>query len=223
MIVYLTHWFPSRDRARALAWFFVATPIAQIVSPKLSNVLLKIGTDERQRRSAPASWGWRAGSGSTSPGASRRWSSASWSCCFLTDRPGQAHWLEPDEREALEQELKREKARHHAAARHMSVLEALRHPKVLLLAAAYFFVVTGNYGVEFFLPSILEQWYDLKLDRLTWLVILPPIGSLVGQLFVGWSSDRTRERRLHAVGPDLPGGRWPWPCILMLEAAPAAG
>src|SRR3954449_599673 len=46
VIVYLTHWFPSRDRARALAWFFVATPIAQIISPKLSNILLKIGTDE---------------------------------------------------------------------------------------------------------------------------------------------------------------------------------
>src|SRR5438128_9776354 len=46
VIVYLTHWFSSRDRARALAYFFVATPIAQIVSPKISNALLKIGTDE---------------------------------------------------------------------------------------------------------------------------------------------------------------------------------
>jgi ACS family tartrate transporter-like MFS transporter len=119
---------------------------------------------------------------------------------LLTDRPGQAHWLEPDEREALEAELKREKAEHHAG-RHMGVLEALRHPKVLLLAAAYFFIVTGNYGVEFFLPKILERWYKLKLDTLTWLVILPPIGSLIGQVTVGWSSDRTKERRLHAVLP----------------------
>jgi len=46
VIVYLTHWFPSRDRARALACFLVATPIAQIVSPKISNALLKIGIDE---------------------------------------------------------------------------------------------------------------------------------------------------------------------------------
>ena len=40
VIVYLTHWFPARDRARALAWFFVATPVAQFVSPKLSYFLL---------------------------------------------------------------------------------------------------------------------------------------------------------------------------------------
>src|SRR5688572_33372740 len=46
VIVYLTHWFPGRDRTRALATFFVATPVAQIVSPKISNALLKIGTDE---------------------------------------------------------------------------------------------------------------------------------------------------------------------------------
>src|SRR6185295_2280404 len=51
------------------------------------------------------------------------------------------------------------------------------------------------------LPSILERWYALKIDKITWLVILPPILALAGQLFVGWSSDRTRERRLHTVVP----------------------
>jgi ACS family tartrate transporter-like MFS transporter len=203
VIVYLTHWFPSRDRARALAWFFVATPIAQITSPKISNELLKIGTDETingvivHHPALLEMVGWQ-------------WVYIAWGIpavvlgilvlIFLTDRPGQAHWLQPEEREALELELKREKALHHAG-RHMSLLEALAHPKVLLLAAAYFFIVTGNYGVEFFLPRILKQWYKLELNKLTWLVIIPPMGSLVGQIFVGWSSDRTRERRLHSALP----------------------
>jgi len=195
VIVYLTHWFPSRDRARALAWFFVATPIAQITSPKLSNELLKIGMNGNSPVLGLVGW---------------QWVYIAWGIpavvlgvlvlIFLTDRPGQANWLEPEEREALELELKREKALHHAG-RHMKLLEALSHPKVLLLAAAYFFIVTGNYGVEFFLPSILKQWYKMDLNKLTWLVIIPPMGSLVGQLFVGWSSDRTRERRLHAALP----------------------
>ena len=76
---------------------------------------------------------------------------------------------------------------------------------VLLLAAAYFFAVTANYGVEFFLPSILQQWYNLKFDTLTWLVILPPCMALVGQLFVGWNSDRLKERRWHTVVPIVVG------------------
>jgi ACS family tartrate transporter-like MFS transporter len=195
VIVYLTHWFPSRDRARALSWFLIATPIAQITSPKLSNELLKIGIDGHPRVLGMVGW---------------QWVYIAWGIpavvlgvlvlLFLTDRPGQANWLAPDERDALELELKREKALRHGS-RHMTLGEAFRHPKVLLLAAAYFFIVTGNYGVEFFLPSILEKWYRLKLDKLTWMVIIPPVGSLLGQLFVGWSSDRTGERRLHAAMP----------------------
>src|SRR5258708_6942037 len=46
VIVYLTHSFATPDPARALAYFFVAAPIAQVISPKLPNILLKIVTDQ---------------------------------------------------------------------------------------------------------------------------------------------------------------------------------
>ena len=124
----------------------------------------------------------------------------------LPDWPKDARWLEPDEREALEQELSNEKERDTRGA--TAIRTSLRpwprhceHPKVLLLAAAYFFVVTASYGVEIFLPKILEKWYELRLSELTWAVIIPPLGGLVGQLLVGWSSDRTGERRLHGSMP----------------------
>jgi len=202
VIVYLTHWFPSRDRARALACFLIATPTAQILSPKISNALLKIGTDETVNGLPvhhPELFGLEG-----------------WQCVYifwglpavllgilvfflLKDWPRDASWLTPEEREALQQELEREKNRHRA--RRMTVLEALGHPKVLLLALAYFCIVTGSYGVEFFLPSILQQWYQLKLDTITWLLILPPLLGLTGQLLVGWNSDRTKERRFHVVVP----------------------
>ncbi|MGE3822094.1 MAG: MFS transporter, partial [Isosphaeraceae bacterium] len=155
VIVYLTHWFPSRDRARALAYFFVATPIAQFIGPPISGQLLKIGTDGRAELFGLEGWQvafifW--GIPAVVLGVMVLF--------ILTDRPAQAHWLEPDEREALRAELAREKAERHTG-HHMTVMEALSHPKVLVLAAAYFFVVTGNYGVEFFLPSIIESWYGL--------------------------------------------------------------
>src|SRR4051812_9427896 len=44
VIVSLSHCFTRRDRGRALAYFFVATPVAQIISPKISNFFLKYGT-----------------------------------------------------------------------------------------------------------------------------------------------------------------------------------
>ncbi len=136
----------------------------------------------------------------------------------LPDWPREARWLTPDERDALERELINEKEHHKRGHRHMTVLDALRHPKVLLLAAAYFFVVTSSYGVEFFLPTILENWYDLPLRNLTWFLLIPPIGGLIGQLFVGWSSDRSGERRLHGSLP-IYLGAVALGCTLLIPAA----
>ena len=67
---------------------------------------------------------------------------------------------------------------------------------------AYFFVVSTSYGVEFFLPGILEKWVRAAPEsaRLR-LFVAPPLGGLAGQLLVGWSSDRTGERRLHGSMP----------------------
>ncbi len=94
----------------------------------------------------------------------------------------------------------------------------LPDPKGAALAAAALLIVTGNSASSSSLPSILERWYDLKLDKLTWLVVLPPIGSLVGQIFVGWNSDRMGEQRLR-LGVDL--RRRPRPAPPCTSACPA--
>src|SRR5438876_4735258 len=105
VIVYLTHWFPSRDRARALACFLVATPVAQILSPKISNALLKIGTDDTINGVAVH--------------RSELFGLEGWQCVYifwgipavvlgvvvlflLKDRPRDARWLTPEESEALD-------------------------------------------------------------------------------------------------------------------------
>jgi MFS transporter, ACS family, tartrate transporter len=203
VIVYLTHWFPTRDRARAFAFFFIGGPIAQLVSPKISYLLLKIGTLETvggvtvQHPQVLGMQGWQ-------------WVYIVWGIpavvlgvivlFALTDRPSQATWLTAEEREALDRELARERAEH-GAIPHMGVLAALRHPKVLLLALAYFLAVTGNYGVEFFLPTILQQWNGLNLNQVTSWILVPYLALLAGQVLLGWSSDRMRERWLHASIP----------------------
>ena len=124
---------------------------------------------------------------------------------MLTDWPHQARWLTDEERAALQAELLREKEEHKSHAGHMTVFQALAHPKVLALAAAYFFVVTGNYGVELYMASILKDWYSLNVSEVAYLIIIPPVGSLLGQVFIGWNSDRTHERRWHASLPIIFG------------------
>ena len=207
VLVYLTHWFTARDRSRAIATCIVATPTAQIISPQITRMMLAIGTDETvngvvvHHPAVLGLVGWQ-------------WVYIAWGIpavvlgvivfFTLTDRPSHAKWLTTEERDALERELAEEKARR-AGARKLTVPEALRHPKVLLLALAYFGCTTANYGVEFFLPSILKDWYGLNLSKIAWLVMLPPVLALCGQLFVGWNSDRTKERRFHAIVPIMLG------------------
>ena len=86
---------------------------------------------------------------------------------FLTDRPAPGPLARARRARGAGGGAEREKALHDGGAAHDAGSRRCGQPKVLLLAAAYFFIVTGNYGVEFFLPSILEKWYSLKLDQLT--------------------------------------------------------
>ncbi len=235
VIVYLTHWFPNRDRTRALAWFLIGTPVAQAISPLISYPLLSIGTVVKPDGTmvsnplAPGLHGWQ-------------WVYIAWGIPAvvlglvvlgaLTDRPKDARWLDPEERDALESELERERAEKAGGNRHMSLGQALKNPKVLILAAAYFFIVTGNYGVEFFLPTILGKWFTLTNTQKMGLLVLPAAGSLVGQLFIGWNSDRTKERKAHAAIPIYLGAaalaltvvaRHPLPLMIVLFTVAASG
>ena len=200
VIVYLTHWFARRDRSRALAWFFIGTPIAQIIGPPICGAIMAIGVGDNPPVLGLVGWQW----------VYIFWGIPAVILGFvvlarLPDWPHQARWLSDDERWALENELLREKHEHQSQAGHMSVGQALAHPKVLALTAAYFFVVTSSYGVEMYMASILKDWYHLEVQKISWLIVIPAIGSLLGQIFVGWNSDRTHERRWHASLPIIFG------------------
>lgn len=207
VLVYLTHWFTTRDRARAISYFLVASPIAMMIGPAISRLFIDIGrtiTIDGVTRTNPPLLGLQGW----------QWIYIIWGIpavvagiivlFYLTDRPRHAKWLTEEEREALESELAREKALK-GDAKHKSALAAFTNPRVLLLSLAYFGIVTANYGIEFFLPSVLKQWYNLTPGQVSLLAIIPSLLIIPGQLFVGWSSDRFRERRWHAVIPVVIG------------------
>lgn len=207
IIVYLTHWFPAQDRARALAFSLLAQPVAYIVGPPLSYPLLRIGTDEVvngvtvHHPELLGLDGWQ-------------WVYIAWGLpaivlglvvwLVLPDRPADARWLTDEERGALDRTIQADRAAAGSAA-HLTFAQAIRHPAVLMLAAANFLVVIGHYGVDFFLPTILQRWYSLSLQDVTWFIVIPYVGLFFGFLAVSWSSDRTRERWLHTSLPMIVG------------------
>jgi ACS family tartrate transporter-like MFS transporter len=202
-IVYLTHWFPSRDRARALALLVIAAPIAQMISMRVSAPILRVGTTEIVNGVAVTTpplyglHGWQL--------TYIVWAIPAVVMGFvvffkLTDRPAQARWLADDERAALEAELARERSAA-GVAQHMTVGQALRNPAVILLALTNFLVTSAHYGIEAFQPTILAKWFDLSLSSISWAAMPSFIAILVGQLAVGWSSDRRGERWFHTCVP----------------------
>jgi MFS family permease len=137
--------------------------------------------------------------------------------CFacLDDGPATARWLEPAERDALERRLDAER-RHREAAHTFTLREALLNPRVLGLSVVYFGIVSGNYGLGYWLPTIvkgvaestrLDASTGISLNTLTGaLVALPYSLAVIGMIWWTRRSDRTRERVWHVAGPSILGG-----------------
>jgi len=194
VIVYLSHWFPNQDRAKAVARFYAANPLSFVIGSPLAGYLLGI------------SWlslrGWRwlfilEGIPAVVFGAITAF--------YLTDWPREASWLRSEERDWITEQLSREKQAKQQL-RSYTVWQALGHRDVLLLTFAYFFALTGNYGIAFWLPTILKRLSSQSNLRVTLLAALPYLAGFLVQQFNGWHSDRTGERRWHAALPLLLSG-----------------
>jgi MFS transporter, ACS family, tartrate transporter len=194
VVVYLTHWFQASDRAKAVAGFYAAMPLSYVLGSPIAGVLLGL------------TWlglrGWRwlfifEGLPAMLLGLA--------AVTYLTDWPREARWLNTSERNWISKRLEEEK-RAKQNIRSYSVWQALRHRDVILLSAGYFFAVTGNYGIAFWLPSLLKRSFRESDLQVTLLAALPYLAGFVCQQWNGWHSDRTQERRWHSAIPVLASG-----------------
>ncbi|MDQ6758325.1 MAG: MFS transporter, partial [Acidobacteriota bacterium] len=117
---------------------------------------------------------------------------------YLTDRPQDARWLPQEERDWLTAELEREHQTK-LAVKQYSTWQAFTNRNVLLLTAAYFFGATVNYGLTLWLPKMVEKLSGLSQLETTLITAVPFLLAWPGMLLIGWSSDRTRERRWHSA------------------------
>jgi ACS family tartrate transporter-like MFS transporter len=120
----------------------------------------------------------------------------------LPDRPNEARWLSTGERDWLNACLEEERQAK-AQVEHMTIWQALRHPAVLMLTAGLFFTYSGGYAFWFWEPTMLQRLTGWSVLRVSWFGPLIFGAALLGMLFLGWSSDRTGERRWHFAIPQL--------------------
>jgi len=206
VVLYLSHWFIREDRAKAGSNFMAAIPLSFIVGSPLAGWILGhpwLGVD-----------GWRwlfvlEGLPAVLLGAVAYF--------YLTDWPGQAHWLAPEQRQWIEQRIEEEKP---VARQRITAWQALRSRPILLLASVAFMEYFVTYTVAFWLPTILKRQSGLSDVRVGLVGSIPYIATFALMLMNGWHSDKTGERRWHAAIPQfvaalallglvaLPGSTW---------------
>ena len=174
ILVYLSHWYRPEDRGKAVAMFFAAIPASQVIGGPLAALLLLEGL--------PA----------VTLGI------VTW--FYLTERPQEARWLPPEERQWLVRELEKERA---ARRNHTSALRALANPHVLLLGAILFLGLNSNYGMSLWLPKMIQRISHGGVSAVSLLASIPSLSALPVMLLVGWHSDRSGERIWHTSIPRL--------------------
>ncbi len=189
IIFYLTLWFPSEYRARIVGYFMAAIPLSTVIGAPVSGVLLYL-----HGGLGLAGWQWlfiiEAVPAIILAGVV---------FFYLTDRPADAAWLAPDERQWLAERLELEQ-RQRLAVQDYSVGQALVNPRVIGLSLVYFGAVATNYGLSFFLPQIVKA-FGLNTFLTTLVSATPYVVGLVGMVWWGRRSDRVAERRFHTAIP----------------------
>ncbi|HEV3205246.1 MAG TPA: MFS transporter, partial [Gemmataceae bacterium] len=187
VIVYLGLWFRTEDRAKAIATFMAAIPLSNVIGNPFSGLILKVNWLDIP--------GWRwifviQGIAPVFAGIATLF--------FLPSRPNKATWLPPEERDWLMGELDREQKEkkghgHWEWVRHLGI--------VLLLTGVYFCQNVSSYGLLTFMPSIFKAQFDPNYNGADfWASVLSSLVymmALLGMLFNGLHSDRTKERIFH--------------------------
>ncbi len=201
IILYLTFWFPQKDRTRIVALFMLAIPMSSAIGAPVSSLIISAG------HGAFGLEGWRTmflfeGIPAIVFGV------ICW--YYLTDRPKDAHWLDADERAALVTAMDEDEAAK-ASRYHVSVRESLTRPRVWALAFVYFGGVYGLYALGFFLPTIIkgfEQQYGTTYGVVQrgFINAIPYVFGAVAMIVWARHGDRTKERVWHVAGPLILGG-----------------
>ena len=189
IIFFLTLWFPAVYRARIIGYFMAAIPLSTVIGAPLSGLLLGLDGFVGMR-----GWQWLF-----ILEAAPALILSVVVFFYLTDRPADATWLEPDERAWLVARLQQEQTKRETVHRY-SVMQALLNPKVLALSLVYFGAVATNYGLSFFLPQIVKA-FGVSNFQTGLVTALPYVVGVISTVWWGRHSDRTLERRFHLALP----------------------
>ena len=188
LLSYLTHWFRSQDRARAISSIYVGILLAPVIGAPVGHLLLQ------QSWLGVPGWRWLfvvEGVPAALLGIV--------TIFYLTDWPIQASWLSSSERDWLTAESEAENQA--KATADFTIWEGLSDKRIWLLALAWCCTVASGETSTFWLPGFVRRHSALSNSFETTLLAVVAFASVSGMVLNSWHSDRTQERTRHAFIP----------------------
>jgi D-galactonate transporter len=196
VLLYLTYWFPKKERGKAVAGFMLATVLSSVVGAPLSGWLLS----STQGWLGLKGWQWMfilEGVPAVIMGIVTFF--------YLVDRPQQGRWLTSDEQKWLTGVLAAENKANAPEAKH-EFRDIFRDKRVWLLTLIYMCNGIAIYGVVLWLPQIVKSIGGLNNFQTGLVSAIPFLCAAVSMVLVARSSDRTGERKMHTAFCGLAGG-----------------
>jgi D-galactonate transporter len=189
MILYLSYWFPGRERARAVGFFMSAIAISYAIG-------------------APISGGIMSAFGGVAGLTDWQWLflleaipavvAGFFVLFYLDDGPEHADWLDEDEKGWLADRLRGEEEARIERER-FSIKDALKDRRVLAFAVLYFCMVVNVYGLSFWVGEIVDKVGGLSDVGKGFVTAIPYTVAIVGMVLIPRHSDRTGERKGHTA------------------------
>ena len=189
IIFFLTLWFPSAYRARIVGLFMFAIPISTVIGAPISGLILSL-----EGVMGLHGWQWMYLI-EAAPALLMTFAVLG----YLTDRPAEAQWLQPDERAWLQARLDAERANRESFIK-MSWVQSMLNPRVIALGCVYMALNVPQYGLSFFLPQIVKDFGVSNLQA-GFITAIPYAVGGIGMILWGRHSDKTGERVWHCVIP----------------------
>lgn len=194
LMIYLSHWASEKYRASVLALPIMAISVAQIIGAPVSGWLMEVSNPLNME-----GWRWMflvEGMPAVLLGV--------FAWLYFPDKPADAKWLEDDEREWMRENI-RGATRPADNAGGKGRWDALKSPVGWLASLIWLCILSGNYGIMFWLPQIVQGLAGLTPTQTGLIVALPWAGSAIGLYLNARHSDKTQERFMHVAVPGLVG------------------
>ena len=188
VILYLTYWYPARERARTIALFATGGVVAGIVGSPISGAILGLNGV-----GGLAGWQWLfllEALPAVLMGLVV--------LVLLPNRPQDTRWLSESEKTWIQTRIDDEAAQPGLHQKH-SLAQVFTSGRAWLLCLLYFLLNVGSYGYEMWLPSIIKSFSGKSDAIVGWINAIPYMIAGVVMLLVGRHSDRTGERRWHVA------------------------